>query len=338
MKEIDGISVVICCYNSESRIEQVLTHLMAQEGDEDIQWEVLVIDNASTDATREKAMQVWKHPRISMEVIAEMNPGLSFARRKGLDKASFEIISFIDDDNWVEKHWIRKVNGHMNAHPSTGVLGGKGEAAFEGEEPQWFGEFQRSYAVGPQAPQSGQHHTMLYGAGLNIRKQAWDMLVENEFSFILSDRKGASLSSGGDAELCMAVLLMGYELYYASDLEFKHYMPAVRITWDYLARLNRAFAQASPIMNIYIALYKHKGLDRYKYTNVFLAMANSCYNYFRARRSYMPEKSGSSEGNGDYLALQFHRAYLKNQFRMVLTFPSIVRNLKKASWRGAFHA
>ncbi len=338
MEGIDGISVVICCYNSEIRIEKVLTHLLAQEGDEGISWEVIVVDNASTDRTVEVARQVWKHEQVELKVVAEMNPGLSHARRRGLAEAGFEIISFIDDDNWVENRWIRKVKDHMNVHPETGILGGRGAGAFEEEEPFWFKDFQRYFAVGPQAAESGKHNRMLYGAGLNIRKKAWEDLIENGFEFILSGRKGKALSSGEDAELCMAILLAGYDLYYQEDLSFFHYMPAVRMDWEYLVRMNRSFGQASPVINVYIALYRREGLDRLKYTNVFLAIVNSCYNYLRARRRYMPGKCGSSEGNGDYMALQFHHSYLQQQFKMSFSFASIVWSIKRARWRGTFHA
>ena len=242
MEGINGISVVICCYNSESRIEKVLTHLMDQEGDEGIAWEVIVVDNASTDATSRVARKTWKHGRVDMKVVSEMNPGLSHARRKGMGASRYEIISLVDDDNWVEKYWIRKIFDHMNSSPETGMMGGKGRAVFEDRAPEWFDRFQRSFAVGPQAEQSGWHYSFLYGAGLTLRKEAWNHLVDNGFKFILSDRKGASLSSGGDAELGMAILLAGYKVFYDASLDFAHFQPAGRMNWEYLVKLTVASA------------------------------------------------------------------------------------------------
>jgi cellulose synthase/poly-beta-1,6-N-acetylglucosamine synthase-like glycosyltransferase len=54
-----GVSVVICCYNSSQRLPQTLGHLLAQECEVDLPWEVIVVDNASTDGTAEVARSVW---------------------------------------------------------------------------------------------------------------------------------------------------------------------------------------------------------------------------------------------------------------------------------------
>jgi GT2 family glycosyltransferase len=44
-----GVSVVVCCHNSASRLPTTLHHLAAQEVPRDLGWEVIVVDNASTD-------------------------------------------------------------------------------------------------------------------------------------------------------------------------------------------------------------------------------------------------------------------------------------------------
>ena len=85
----------------------------------------------------------------------------------------------------------------------------------------------------------------LWGAGLCLRKTAWATLAENKFDFLLSDRSGESLSSGGDAELCYALRLSGWRLWYEPRLTMQHYLPASRLTWSYLRRLSRAFGAAT---------------------------------------------------------------------------------------------
>ena len=335
MKGIDGISVVICCYNSESRIGKVLSHLMEQKNDEGIPWEVVVVDNASTDATAETALKAWKHKKVEIRVVQEMTPGLSHARLKGFAEARFEVISFIDDDNWVEDHWIEKVHEHMCTHPDTGILGGRGEAALEEDEPFWFKEFQRSYAVGPQAERTGPHDSILYGAGFNIRKKAWDTLVANGFEFKLSGRKGKAMSSGEDAELCMAVHLMGYVLYYRDDLTFFHFMPAGRVNWQYLVKLRTAFGKAMPVVGAYRAIYNMKGLEKLKYSNTVFALANCVYNMLRSSLKLLPVLFRDKEGNADYLSFCSKKGHLSQQLRMLFTFHTMVASIKHAEWRKA---
>ncbi|MBK6397553.1 MAG: glycosyltransferase [Bacteroidetes bacterium] len=57
---MQGISIVICCYNSESRIKETLEALQMQEVGNDIKWEVLLVDNNSTDKTIEVSEMIWK--------------------------------------------------------------------------------------------------------------------------------------------------------------------------------------------------------------------------------------------------------------------------------------
>ena len=189
-----GISVVICCYNSEQRIQKVLTCLQNQKFTHKIEWEVLLVDNASTDDTEKVAMESWSLKEVKLRVVPEPNPGISHARRRGFEDAAFEIISFVDDDNWVEEEWIQKVYDTMYEDTEIGILGGKGTAAFDEAPPVWFARYESSYAVGPQADQSCEMFTRLYGAGMNIRKSTWDNLKENGFEFQLSGRKGKLLS------------------------------------------------------------------------------------------------------------------------------------------------
>jgi len=56
----DGISVVICCYNSASRLPATLQHIAEQSLDSEILWEIIIVDNASTDNTAEIASTYWQ--------------------------------------------------------------------------------------------------------------------------------------------------------------------------------------------------------------------------------------------------------------------------------------
>lgn len=330
---INGISIVICCYNSEKRIPKLLSHLNKQEYEEFINWEVLIVDNASTDKTKEVARNCWDHPKIRLRTVDEPNPGLSNAREKGLAESTFDVVSFIDDDNWVEEKWVQKVFNHMNGDATIGLLGGRGIAEFEASAPPWFDLFERAYAVGPQAKTSGVHHSILYGAGLSIRKKVWNHLKSNGFQFILSDRKGNMITSGGDSELSLAVLLSGYKLYYDQDLCFVHYMPEVRITWPYLINLQKSFGRASSVSNIYMSFLSKKGIRKRKYQSAVLSLLNSCYNLIGILPLYAKSGFSRKEGNRAYVYFINYKYILKENIRLLFKYRTIVRSIKEASWR-----
>ena len=99
---MDGISIIICCYNGASRITDALKHLSKQKVN-GIAWEILPVDNASTDNTEKVATKFWSTVGVKpmLRIIHESKPGLSFARERGIQEAKFDIIIFCDDDNWL---------------------------------------------------------------------------------------------------------------------------------------------------------------------------------------------------------------------------------------------
>jgi glycosyltransferase involved in cell wall biosynthesis len=244
-----GVSVVICCYNSCQRLSQTLAHLAAQQVRESVQWEVIVVDNASTDETSQVALTSWPvEASAPLRVVYEPQLGLSYARYRGYLEAKYEIISFVDDDNWVCPEWVQLVSEIMSQHPELGACGGLNEAKCEVTPPEWFEQYKWCYAVGAQGQEVGDitcTRGYLWGAGLNIRKSAWQQLLSNGFRTRLSDRQGVALTSGGDSELCMALHLAGWRLWYEPRLRLYHYVPAHRLEWGYLRRLCRGFGRAS---------------------------------------------------------------------------------------------
>jgi cellulose synthase/poly-beta-1,6-N-acetylglucosamine synthase-like glycosyltransferase len=181
----------------------------------------------------------------SLRVVTEPRLGLSFARSAGVEAARYELVCFVDDDNWVGADWVETVAEVMRAQPTVGACGGRSEAVFEGEPPHWFARYQASYAVGTQGDGPGdvtETRGLLWGAGLTVRKSAWRGLQEEGFTFRAPDRQGAALTSGGDSELCLALRLRGWRLWYDPRLRLQHYLPANRLTWSYLRRLHYAAA------------------------------------------------------------------------------------------------
>src|ERR1700679_3060772 len=97
-----GISVIICCYNSAKRLTQTLDHIFRQKNLV-FDWEVIVVDNASTDSTSliaEQLLSASLH-KDKFKIVFEVTPGLIFARKKGVSVAQFDRLLFCDDDNWL---------------------------------------------------------------------------------------------------------------------------------------------------------------------------------------------------------------------------------------------
>ncbi len=92
------ISVVVCSYNGARTIGETLTHLAALDYPD---YEVIVIDDGSTDGTAEIAQ------KFPVRVISTANRGLSAARNEGARAASGEVVAYLDDDAYPDPDWLQ---------------------------------------------------------------------------------------------------------------------------------------------------------------------------------------------------------------------------------------
>jgi cellulose synthase/poly-beta-1,6-N-acetylglucosamine synthase-like glycosyltransferase len=180
---------------------------------------------------------------------------LSHARVRAFHEARYEIISFIDDDNWVAPDWVRLVDQFFKEHPQAGAVGGCGAPAFEnGQAPAWFDRFKLAYAAGPQYEKSGDitnlPTSLLWGAGLCVRSKIFKELEARGFQFLCTGRRGKRLTACEDVELCFAMRALGWHLHYWSALRYQHFIPPSRLTWAYVRNLYRGSGQGAAYVNI----------------------------------------------------------------------------------------
>lgn len=267
-----GFSVIVCCYNSANRLPETLKHLAMQEVPSHISWEIIVVNNASSDNTIQVAKAEWGKYKLDVPfvIIDEPMPGLSYARGKGFQTAQYEYCLFCDDDNWLNSQYIKNAFQIMESQPQVAALGGKGEpVASDEKQIPWIYLNKIGYAIGAQHEVSGDithKKGQIYGAGAVFRKSSYFDLKKNGFKSLLSDRKGVKLSSGGDTELCLALVLKGYKIHYSDRLNFKHYIPIERITPEYVFKMKKEKEHS----RIAISLYCYKIFNPKIFNDKFL--------------------------------------------------------------------
>lgn len=251
-----GITVVICCYNSENRIEETLNSVIAQSVN--CPWEILVVDNNSNDSTVRKAKEVYgaSLSRVHFRIVRESKPGLIYAREKGIESSLYDYILFVDDDNSLCTDYLSHVYRIFTKNPNYAACGGESRLQIHSgfSLPHWWEENKSSYAVGQQAAFSDQvlpTGVTLWGAGLAIRKEAYIEAKMQGCVAYLTGRKGDELVSGEDKEIGLWFQLMGYELFYSEEMCLNHRIPQDRINASYLEALNIGFGQSAVILNIY---------------------------------------------------------------------------------------
>jgi glycosyltransferase involved in cell wall biosynthesis len=114
---LDGVSVIICTHNGATRLPATLAHLKVQKPPI-APWEVLLIDNASSDATAEVARSCWQNGPAPLRVVQEPCLGVRYARERGLAEAKYSFLGFVDDDNWVADDWVRSAYEIVSSDPA----------------------------------------------------------------------------------------------------------------------------------------------------------------------------------------------------------------------------
>lgn len=242
------VSVCICTHNGGRRLAAVLDCLARQTAPAE-SWEVIVVDNASTDDTAAAAAAgLARHAGMRGRVVAEPEAGLSFARRRGALEASGEIVCFLDDDNLADPDFIETACRIFAEHPKTGSAGGKVLADWE-TEPTPLVRAVEGYAL---AIVDRGDAPFVYewvadgpvGAGMCIRRDlVLAALHDLDMCGSVTDRRGSSLVSGGDMALAVKVCQAGYERRYDPALRVRHRLPAERMTRDYLLRLHEGIGR-----------------------------------------------------------------------------------------------
>ena len=103
-------------------------------------------------------------------------------------------------------------------------------------------------------PQNGKVYgvrNVVYGAGVFIRKSAFEYIQNKGFSFYNLGRTGKKLSSGEDSEMCLAFQIAGFSIWYDDSLKFKHYIEPNRLSKKYIKKLQKGMNESSYISRFY---------------------------------------------------------------------------------------
>jgi len=105
---INGLSFIIPAWNEEKNIDRCIQSIHSEmKHHADLPYEVLVIDNNSTDRTPEIAVNAYA------KVIFEWKKGVVFARQRGAANAKYRYLANIDADNYLPNGWVSVARKHM---------------------------------------------------------------------------------------------------------------------------------------------------------------------------------------------------------------------------------
>jgi glycosyltransferase involved in cell wall biosynthesis len=232
------ISVIICTYNRADCLKRTLNSIVAMSVPEDLLWEIIVVDNNSSDDTKDVVEEFRTSSGLNVVYAFEGEQGLSYARNRSIREAKGEIIAFIDDDVVVDGNWLVRVCEVFETHKPA-VMGGKVLMQGELAVPKWFskgvsdplGGFDRGDGI----IIADNHYNGLVGIGANMsfRREVFDAV--GLFRTDLG-RKGNKLGMGEETELYWRIKNRGEKCIYYPAAFVHHCVDSRKMSKGYIRR------------------------------------------------------------------------------------------------------
>jgi len=331
---VQGVSVIICSHNGAARLPATLSYLKAQESAR-VPWELLIIDNASTDGTAEVARTFWQNGPAPLRVINESRLGVRFARERGLAEAKYTFVGFVDDDNWVAPDWVRVAYDTVSSDWRLGAVGSVREPACEVPSPAWFENFHSIYAVLTERDLENmpQQPTSLPTAGLCIRKAAWQELVRDGFHSLLHEKP----QRAEDMELTLALHLSGWKLRIDRRLRLQHFVPCQRLRWDYLRRVERENAECHVRLDGYTeySLCLRPGVRCWLAERWWYQLSRSLIRIANRPTAVLAAFSSAGEGRNEVIDIERQFGRVLGLLRLRGGYGALMREVRGAPWRRA---
>lgn len=240
------ISVIICTYNRERYIYNVLGSI-AQGTLQPDRYEIILVDNNCTDNTRSEVDRFCKdYPQISLHYYVESKQGLSHARNRGIKESNGDLLVYVDDDATVNPEYLKTYADWFESHAETDAAGGPIIPHYEtGSEPRWMTYFIKRLLTGylyfgnKSKPFPGDN----YPGGGNAAYRSSVFKKVGLYNVELG-RNGDSLAGGEEKDIFDKMKREGMQFSYLPGAILYHSIPAYKLEPDYFNRLTKGIGQS----------------------------------------------------------------------------------------------
>ncbi len=230
-------TVAIPTYNGERRLPELLERLRSQLHTENFTWEIIVVDNNSTDNTAkivQSYQSSWQCP-YPLKYCFETQQGAAYARKRAVKEAKGTLIGFLDDDNYPAPNWVAAAYAFAQKHPKAGAYASQIHPDWEVQPPENFQRLAPFLAITERGNlplrYEPEKKVLPPSAGLVIRRQAWLSVPSQP---ILTGRTKGNMLTGEDLEMLSYIQQAGWEIWYNPEMEISHKIPHWRLQREYL--------------------------------------------------------------------------------------------------------
>jgi glucosyl-dolichyl phosphate glucuronosyltransferase len=231
-------TVLICTYNRADRLREMLMSLRDTRSIRS--WDVVVVDNNSSDHTREVVESLATAYPVPLFYVFEARQGKSHALNTGVDHSCGEVLVFTDDDVLVGPEWVDASCDILDADDGMDYSGGPVRPIWGATPPAWLdqsrGDLWGTLAIldyGIEGFVFEERKRVPLGANMAVRRR----LIERIGGFHPElGRRGRSLLGQEQAEFFARARNSGARGGYVPKMEVRHHVPEARLTKQYFRR------------------------------------------------------------------------------------------------------
>lgn len=210
------LSVVVCTYNRSFWLRNCLNSLEKPCADGSMA-EVLIVDNNSSDDTREVATE-YTLRLPNFRYVFETAQGLSHARNRGYKEAQGEYVAYIDDDAQAHADWVTVIIRFFEVTPQASGVGGPHEGFSTVEIPPWFPKEMTCRSLGNETREI-RDGEWISGTNMVFRKTALEEMGGFNTEIGMT---GDKVSYGEETNLVIRMRERGMQIYYCADMVVDH--------------------------------------------------------------------------------------------------------------------
>jgi glycosyltransferase involved in cell wall biosynthesis len=222
MEKVTKLTVVVCTYNRSEILKYCLDSLENQSVNKS-NYEVIVVDNNSTDNTKE-VVEEYCINNNNFRYVFEPVQGLSNARNRGWRESKADWIAYIDDDAKADEKWCENIIETSKKDSDLKAFGGEILNWYLYEKPKWFKNEFRNQSMGNEkfVLNIKTHPFGLTGCNMIFKKEALLKYggFSKEFGMI-----GREIGLAEESKLFNEMLIAKEKIMYFPDIKIYHLVP-----------------------------------------------------------------------------------------------------------------
>lgn len=229
------VSVAICSYNRKKYLEKCLDSLVHQKDIDSKDYELLIIDNNSTDGTKNLVTEyINKYPSIKIYYYFEPKLGLSHARNRAIKEAHSDYIAYIDSDGIAYPDWIKQIIEFTRKYPHVLAFGGPAYRYTEIPVPKWVPPEYGTLNLGEKEKEV---EGGIFGCNMIFKKSLLEKFggFNPELGMV-----GKALGYGEEDEIFSKMAKQNLPIMYNPHIKIKHLLLSYRLNMFW--RLKSKFA------------------------------------------------------------------------------------------------